>query len=42
MHIFKSIYNGDISLEDVEKEKRKLREDLGHIKNGNSKSKSSE
>ena len=32
MHIFKSIYNGDITLEDVEKEQTELKKDLGHIK----------
>ena len=30
-NIFKSIYNGDIALEDVEKEQTKLKSDLKHI-----------
>ena len=34
MYIFKSIYNGDISLEDVE-----LKKDIGRIKQGNPKDK---
>ena len=33
-HIFKSIHDGDIALEDVEKEQIKLKSDLGHIKQG--------
>ena len=33
-HIFKSINDGDIALEDVEKEQIKLKSDLGHIKQG--------
>ena len=37
MHIFKSIHNGDISLEDVEKEQIKFKKDLPHIKQGNPK-----
>ena len=32
LHIFKSIYNGDITLEDVEKEQIELKKDLGSIK----------
>ena len=32
MNIFRSIYNGDIILEDVEKEQIKLRKNLGGIK----------
>ena len=32
MHIFKSIHNGDISLEDIEKEQIKFKRDLAHIK----------
>ena len=32
MHIFKSIYNGDITLEDIEKEQIELKKDLGRIK----------
>ena len=39
MHLFKSIYNGDIFLEDVEKEQTE--KDLGRIKQGNPKDKSS-
>ena len=31
LHIFKSIHNGDMTLEDVEKEQIKLKSDLGHI-----------
>ena len=31
MNIFKSIHNGDISLEDIEKEQIKLKRDLAHI-----------
>ena len=41
MHIFKSIYNGDICLEHVEKEQIKLKKDLGRIKQGDPKDKSS-
>ena len=33
-HTFKSILNGDIALEDVEKEKIKLKSDLNHINQG--------
>ena len=33
-HIFKSIYNGDIPLEDIEKEQIELKRDLGCIKQG--------
>ena len=40
MHIFKSIYNGDITLEDVEKEQTELKKDLGHIKQEDPKDKS--
>ena len=32
MHIFKSIHNGDIPLEDIEKEQIELKRDLGSIK----------
>ena len=42
MHIFKSIYNGDITLEDVEKEQIELKKDLGRIKKGDPKDKSPE
>ena len=41
MYIFKSIYNGDVSLEDVEKEQIELKKDLGGIKQGGPKDKSS-
>ena len=41
-HIFKSIHDGDIALEDVEKEQIKLKSDLGHIKLGPWKYKSPE
>ena len=34
MHTFKSIPNGDIALEDVEKEQIELKRDLGRIKHG--------
>ena len=37
MHIFKSIYNGDIPLEGIENEQKKLKEELGYIKQGNPK-----
>ena len=33
-HIFKNIFNGDIALEDVEKEQTKLKSDLYHINQG--------
>ena len=39
---FKSIYNGDITLEDVEKEQIELRKDLGRIKQEDPKYKSPE
>ena len=42
LHIFKSIYDGSITLEDVEKDQIKLKSDLGHIKQGNPKSRSGE
>ena len=42
IHTFKSIYNGDITLEDVEKEQTELRKDLGCIKQGDPKHKSPE
>ena len=42
LHTFKSIYNGDMSSEDVEKEQIKLKEDLGYIKKGYPKNKSPE
>ena len=34
MHIFKSIYNGDRTLEDVEEEQKKFSSDLGCINQG--------
>ena len=34
LRIFKSIYNGSITLKDVEKDQIKLKSDLGHIKQG--------
>ena len=34
LHIFKSIYNGDVALEYVEKDKKKLKSDLGQIRQG--------
>ena len=40
MHIFKSIYKGGITLEDVEKEQIELKKDLGRIKQGDPKDKS--
>ena len=42
MHIFKHTYNGDITLEDVEKEQIDFRKDLSHIKQGDPKDKSPE
>ena len=42
MHILKSIYNGDITLEDVEKEQIELKKFLGRIKQGDPKYKSPE
>ena len=40
MHIFKSIHNGDTPLEDIEKEQKNLKEELGYIKQGNLKNRS--
>ena len=40
MHIFKSIYRGYITLEDVEKEQIELKKDLHRIKQGDPKDKS--
>ena len=34
LHIFKSIHNGDIALEEIQKEQIKLKRDLGCIKQG--------
>ena len=42
MHICKSIYKSDKTLEDVEKEQIELKRDLGRIKQGDSKEKSQE
>ena len=42
MYIFKSIYNGDISLEDVEKKQIELKKYLGRIKQRYPKDKSPE
>ena len=33
-HIFKSIHDADMALEDVEKDKKKLKSNLGHINQG--------
>ena len=40
--MFKSIHDGNITLEDVEKEKIELKRDLGRIKQGDPKDKSQE
>ena len=40
MHIFKSIYKADITLEGIEKEKIELKKDLGCRKQGDQKDKS--
>ena len=42
MYIFKSIHNGDIALEDVEKEQIELKKDLAGINQGDPKDKSQE
>ena len=42
MHIFKSIHNGDIPLEDIEKQQIKLKRDLSRIKQGDPRDKSEE
>ena len=42
VHTFKSIYNSDIALEDVEKEQTELKRDLGCINQGDPKNKSLE
>ena len=42
LHIFKSIHNGDIPLQDIEKEQIELERDLGHIKQGDPRDKSEE
>ena len=42
LYIFKSIYDGNITLENVEKDQIKLKSDLGYIKQGNRKNRSKE
>ena len=42
MHIFKSIHNGDIPLEDIEKEQIELKRDLHRISQGDPRNKSEE
>ena len=42
LHTFKSIHNGNITLDDVEKEQIELKRDLGRIKQGDPKDKSQE
>ena len=42
MHIFKSIYNGNIPLEDTEKEQVELKRDLVRINQGDPRDKSEE
>ena len=42
MHIFKSIHNSEIPLEDIEKEQIELKKDLGSIKQGDPRDKSEE
>ena len=42
MHIFKSIHNGNTTLEDTEKEQIGLKRNLGHIKQGYPKNRSKE
>ena len=42
MYIFKSIYKGHITLEDIEKKQIELKKDLGCIKHGDPKDKSPE
>ena len=42
LHVFKGIHNGDMPLEDVEKEQIKLKSDLGHIRQGNPNNRSKE
>ena len=37
MHIFKSIHQGDSTLEDIEKEQIKLKRHLGYVKQGSPK-----
>ena len=42
LHFFKSIHDGEITLEDSEKDQIKLKSDLGHIRQGNPKNRSEE
>ena len=42
LHIFRSIYKGNIASEDVEKEQKKLESKLGALKQGNPKNRSKE
>ena len=42
LHIFKDIYDGDITLEDIEKEQIKFKRYLGHVKQGTPKNRSRE
>ena len=42
LHVFKSIHNGDIPLEDIEKEQIELKRDIGRIKQGDPRDKSEE
>ena len=42
LHVFKGIHDGDITLEDIEKDKIKLKSDLGHIRQGNPENRSEE
>ena len=42
LHIFNSIHNGDIPLEDIEKKQIELKRDLGRIKQGDPRDKSEE
>ena len=42
LHIFKSLYKGDKTLEEIEKEQIKFKKYFGNIKRGNSKKRSEE
>ena len=42
MHIFKNVHNGDISLEDIEKQQIKFKRNLINIKQGSPKNRSKE
>ena len=42
LHIFKSIFDGDIPFEDIEKEQTELKWDLDRIKQGEQRDKSEE